>query len=257
MVAHTGQVNHDLASHIAHSNAQTQAHIDQVAQAVASASAQHYAPVGAPAAAGGTSDPALIAILEKMTEAVTANQSKQSTVATTYDNIKTLDDALTMMQMRASGAQLENVQSAHQSLDMFSRLSGVESGAAAAGDLSDPKKQWHDKDMLHLQHLLSRCQHCALASSFDRTQARLAFLPFFAEKNHCKNWFEHKDPRNPSDKNNTGNQPGFPGKDRLSRKAAAEASRKANQRIKQLEAQLRDRKDGKKPGADKGVGSDK
>ena len=91
-----------------------------------------------------------------MTEAVTANQSKQSTVATTYDNIKTLDDALTMMQMRASSTQLENVQSAHQSLDMFSRLSGVESGAAAVGDLSDPKKQWHDRDMLHLQHLLSR-----------------------------------------------------------------------------------------------------
>ena len=139
---------------------------------------------------------------------------------------------------------------------MFSRLSGVESGAAAPGDLSDPKKQWHHADMLHLQHLLSRCQHCALASSFDRTQARLAFLPFFAEKNHCKNWFEHKDPRNPSDKTNTGNQTGFTRQDRLSRKAAALASRKADQRIKALEAQLKDRKD-KKPGADKGVGSDK
>ena len=75
MVTHTGQVQKYLAEAIAQSDPRTHAHIGRVAETVADSTRTHRAPVGAPAAAAGTSDPALISILEKISEGITANQT--------------------------------------------------------------------------------------------------------------------------------------------------------------------------------------
>ena len=250
MVTHTGQVQSFLANSIAQSDARTHAHIGRVAEAVADSARAHRAPDGATAAAASTTDPTLISILEKISEGITANQSKQATVATTEEHLEALDNALNVLQVRAKGKLLEDVQAAHHNLDQYRRLSGITTLGAAQGDLADAKRQWHQTDLLHLQHLLSKCQHVALDSAFDRTRARLAFLPFFMEKNHCKTWFE---PQKGGDNRNNPTD-GSGGKDRASR---FNASRKDKARIRQLEAQLKGSKsDHKKPpGADKGVGN--
>ena len=156
---------------------------------------------------------------------------------------------MNVLQVRAKGKLLEDVQAAHHNLDQYRRLSGISTMGTPQGDLADAKRQWHHHDLVHLQHLLTKCQYVALDSAFDRTRARLAFLPFFMEKNHCKNWFE---PQKGGDNRNNATD-GAGGKDRASRFAA---SRKDKARIKQLEAQLKATKSDhkKQPGADKGVG---
>jgi hypothetical protein len=255
----TLESTHQTLNRVVEINAQsaqtTAKHLQDLTDAHASALRNATGPIGVPAVAAGGSDPVLIAILEKMTDAVQANQTKQATVATTLENVLALDAALTMMQTRAHGSALEAVQSAHHGVDQFSRLTGVESdkGLTHPG-LSDVRKQWTHPDMVHLQYLLTRCQHIELHSQFDRNQARLAFGPFFMEKNHCKQWFEqkkNKDWKNKDRRDRTDTGDRTTG-DRNPRAAHA---RKQAQRIKELETKLERVGKSTKPGADKGVGS--
>ena len=55
-------------------------------------------------------------------------------------HLDALDSALNVLQVRAKGKLLEDVQAAHHNLDQYRRLSGISTMGTPQGDLADAKR---------------------------------------------------------------------------------------------------------------------